>query len=289
MANSMTGYGRAGFTIEGETFSVEVKSLNHRYLDINCRMPERFFAAENRIREELKKRFSRGSFTVILSSEPSEASSLKVNIAAARAYLEAAGELRRELGISGEADVPLLLKIKDIFYPGKKTVDIDSAWEAMREGLYTALGHVAGWRAKEGSALKADILGRLTGLEGFLSGVELRTPAVNAAQLKRLKEGIEKLIGERADETRIMLEAAIFAERADVSEEAVRIRSHVDMFRQYLSMDEPVGKRLDFLCQELFRETNTIASKSNDTAITRFVVEMKSVVEKIREQVQNIE
>lgn len=291
----MTGYGRSDFQAaapEGEAkegFYIEIKSLNHRFLDISSRLPERFFALEHRLRDEIKKRFSRGSVTLVLNSEGAQRQELKLNLDVAKTYLDAAETLQEELDVDGELDVQFFLKLKDIFTAGRKELDAEALWEPLKNGLYAAFEQMDAWRVKEGQALRDDLEKRLCALEGFIANVEALSPQSLAAYRERLKTEMEKILGGRVDEARLLQEAAIFAQRSDFSEETVRLKSHMEMFRNYLKADEPVGKRLDFLCQEFLREANTIASKANDAPITQTVVEIKGELEKIREQVQNVE
>ncbi len=289
MTKSMTGWGRSDFTIGDETYSVEVKALNHRFIDIYLKAPERFSPLENRIRDEVKKRFSRGSFSIYLSPVQGAAPVLKLNLAMAKAYIDAAKELERELGIRGEVDIPLLLKLKDIFSSDKKAAPSESDWGPLMEGLLRAFGQVEEWRGKEGGALESDLMTRISTVEKHVSDIEALAPKAQEAFRRKLKADMEGIIGGKADESRILLEAALYAERSDISEETVRLKSHINMFRRYFGSAEPIGKKLDFLCQELVRETNTIASKSIDIQITQAVVEMKGELEKIREQAQNVE
>lgn len=289
MVKSMTGWGRADFEIKGEVFAIEIKSLNHRFLDLHVRMPERFSPLENRLRDELKKRFSRGSFTVHVSHVSAEAPTLRLNQAMARAYMDAAEELRREFGVKGEVDVPLLLRLKDIFAIERKGPAAEEDWGPLASALSQASAQLEEWRIKEGAALKIDLLGRFLTLEKHLRSIEGRAPMALEAYRERLKGEMEKLLNGRVDESRLLLEAAVFAERSDIAEEIVRFKSHLDMFRKFMGFGEPCGKRMDFLCQETGREANTIGSKSSDTGITQAVIEIKGELEKIREQVQNIE
>ncbi|MBI5587443.1 MAG: YicC family protein [Deltaproteobacteria bacterium] len=289
MAKSMTGYGRGEFSIGTEVFSTEVKSLNHRFLDISLRTPERFALFENGIRDEIKKRFSRGSFTLYISSVSAEAPPLRLNLPMARLYAEAALELERELGIKSELNALAMLRLKDIFTFEKKGHFTEADWEPVKQGLHAAFAEVEEWRIKEGANLKEDLLSRISTVEKLLSGIMERSPEVLEEHKARLAAEMEKLVGSTVDPQRILLEAAVFAERSDINEEITRLKSHLDMFRKFLKFGEPVGKRLDFLCQEIGRETNTIGSKPSDISITQTVIEMKGEVEKIREQVQNIE
>ncbi len=289
MAKSMTGYGRGEFELDGEVYSIEARCLNHRFIDISLRTPERFSPFDLKIREEIKKRFARGSFSVFINLVSKGASELKLNPALVELYRQAGDRLKEEFGISGEVDIPTLLRMKEIFTVEKKGPLVDSDWEAVNKALSGALGQVEEWRKREGAALKEDLFSKLSAVEGLLFGIEARLPKVVEAYRQRITADMEKLIGGTVDPARILLEAAVFAERADVNEEVVRLKSHLDLFRKFLKFDEPVGKRLDFLCQEIGREVNTIGSKPSDVKITQTVVEMKGEVEKIREQVQNIE
>src|SRR3990170_4758214 len=163
----MTGCGRSEFSIGDEGLSVEVKSLNHRYLDARIRVPDRFFGLENRVREELKKRFSRGSFTLVLYSETSEYPELKVNLPAAKVYLQAAEDLKRELNVGGEVDIELLMRQKDVFTTERRLVDVDAEWKAIEKGLNGAFDELEDWRTREGKTLEADLRARLNSAEGL--------------------------------------------------------------------------------------------------------------------------
>ncbi|MBI5562244.1 MAG: YicC family protein [Deltaproteobacteria bacterium] len=289
MPRSMTGYGRADFAAGQGAYSIEIKALNNRFLDLNLRLPERFAGLDAMVRDEVKRRFSRGSFSIYLNTVSTETPGLRLNLAMARLYVEAGEALKRELGVSGEVDVPLLLKQNDIFTCEKKTADAEADWEPVKKALLAAFDQVDDWRSKEGAALAADLLSRLVALEAHAASVAGRAPGVIASYRAKLRDEMDKLIAGKADEGRILLEAGIFAQRSDISEELTRLASHATLFRQYLAANEPAGKRLDFLCQEMGREINTIGSKSSDASITKSVVEMKGEMEKIREQVQNIE
>lgn len=289
MARSMTGWGKGDFNIGGDLYTIEVKTLNHRFIDISMRAPERFSPFETRVRDEIKKRFARGSFSVHIIPVSAEAPPLRLNIQMAKLYLDAAAELKEALGVKGELDLAAIMRQKDIFTFERKGSVTDEDWEPLRAGLESALGQVEAWRTREGEALRADLLSRADTLEGLLFTIEARIPKMLEAYRDRLKAEMEKVLAERIEEPRILLEAAIFAEKTDTAEEATRLKSHIEMFRKLAASDGPIGKKLDFLCQELGREINTIGSKANDVKITQTVIDMKSEVEKIREQVQNVE
>lgn len=289
MVKSMTGWGKGDFAIGGDTFTIEVKTLNHRFIDISARFPERFSPMETRLRDEIKKAFARGSFSVHIYSVSSETAALKLNVPMARFYMEAAQELKDAVGVAGEVDIATLLKQKDIFSYERKGPFAEEDWSSVRAGLAAAIAQVEAWRVKEGEALSADLFSRMDALEGLLFIVETRIPKMLEGYRERLRAEMEKVLAGKIEDSRILLEAAIFAEKTDTAEEATRLKSHLEMFRKLLVEKGPIGKKLDFLCQELGREINTIGSKANDTSITQTVIEMKGEVEKIREQVQNIE
>jgi uncharacterized protein (TIGR00255 family) len=285
----MTGFGRAEFTIGDDGYTAELRSLNHRYLDIKVRMPERFFPLEARVREEIKKGFSRGHFSLYVSAVSGPAEALELNIPLVQKYLDAEMKLKKELGLAGEVDIPLVLRLKDILTSSPRAEDLEGDWKALYQGLESAFGQLLEMRRAEGELLEKDILSRLEVIERELKKIEGRLPEVLALYRERLIDEMKGLVGDNVDETRLLTEAALFSERTDVAEEIVRFKSHIERMREYLGLDEPVGRRLDFLCQEMMREANTTASKSSDVEITQTVVEIKGELEKVREQVQNIE
>ncbi|MBI5560097.1 MAG: YicC family protein [Deltaproteobacteria bacterium] len=289
MLNSMTGYGRGEATLGPESFSIELKSLNHRYLDINIRTPERFFPLDTRFREYIKKRFSRGAFSLYINPKGYGRAALRPNIALARAYVESARELKAALGLKGDVDVESLLKMKDIFVFPEGPNDAERDWKNISRGLNKACEGLSGMRKREGGELKKDIEKRLKNIHGLKEKIGKAVPAYLERYRERLKSEMAVLLGEGKSEDAIAAEAAIFAQRTDISEEIARLKSHTEQFRRYMGFREPVGRRLDFLCQEVIREANTIGSKSPGIKITQMVVEIKAELEKIREQVQNIE
>ncbi len=289
MIRSMTGYGRADFSLNGETYTVEVRSLNNRFLDIHVRMPEKFSPLEHLVRAEIKRSFLRGSFSVYVKAASSGAEELRLNLDVARRYAQAADELKSALGIKGELDVSSMLALRDVFAKGAEEVDEEAAETALGAGLKGALEQVLTWREKEGLSIKEDLVQRLDSLSRFVAAIEDRAPQVIEEFRERITGEIKELLEDKVDEWRILHEAAIFAQRCAITEEVVRLKSHIEQFRGYLEHDEPVGKRCDFLCQEILREANTIGSKANDLIIIQTVVEIKGELEKIREQVQNIE
>ena len=286
---SMTGFGSGTFTVGGDAYTIEVKSLNHRSLDIKIRTPERFFPFELQLRKLVKDNFARGAFTVMVRTEASleKTSEVKVNIDLAKAYKAGAESLKEELGLSGELTVSDLLRLKEIFTSEQESGSEDD-WKDFEQGLIEAMKALSMMRELEGETLKADILDRCEKIEDYLAEVEARAPEAAVRYKERLTEEIKRLV-QVVDESRLITEVAILADKTAVDEETVRLRSHLEQMRRYLDMDEPIGRRLDFLCQEILREANTIGSKSIDVDLTRVVVEIKGELEKVREQVQNIE
>ncbi|HHD12071.1 MAG TPA: YicC family protein [Deltaproteobacteria bacterium] len=286
---SMTGYGRGEFTLEdGATYRVEARSLNHRYIDVNIRMPDRFLPLEMRIRETIKNRFKRGSFAVYINSTSAGQAPIGVNLDVARRYLECAEELKEKLGVKGDATVEVLFRIRDIFSQ-KEEVDVEKDWQAMEEALLEALDGIEEMRRREGEFLKKGIEEGLSSIERLANSIEELAPESVRSFRERIREEIERLVSEKVDEARIATEVAIYSERVNINEEITRLKSHIKQMRGYLELEEPIGRKLDFLCQELLREANTIASKSQDVEIVQKTVDIKGELEKIREQVQNIE
>ncbi len=287
--NSMTGYGRGEFSsADGTTYTVDVRSLNHRYMDINIRMPDRFLPLEMRIRETIKRRFRRGSFSVYINSTSAEAEAVGVNLDVARRYLECARELKDKLGVKGDATVEVLFRIREIFSQ-KEDVDVERDWNAVEGALSQALDRIEEMRQREGEFLKTSIKEGLSAIEGLVRSIEELAPRSVAHYRERIREEIKKLISEKVDESRIAMEVAIYSERINIDEEITRLKSHIQQMHDCLEADGPVGRKLDFLCQELLREANTIASKSQDVEIIQKTVDIKGELERIREQTQNIE
>ncbi|MBI3753094.1 MAG: YicC family protein [Deltaproteobacteria bacterium] len=290
MLKSMTGCGVSEFSIGEDKFSLEIKSVNHRFIEINIKAPDRFFLLENRIREAVKQSCARGCFYISIISSGETAGILKPNISLARHYLGALQELRQELGLKQEIDMALLLKFKDIFASRETEHDMERDWKGLKVGLEIAINSLIKMREEEGAALARDMASRLACMEDIAAKMEARAPVVAETYGEKLKQRMTALLGDaNVDEARLLTEAAIFAERSSVVEELVRLRSHIAQFNDLLQLNEPVGRKMDFLCQEILRELNTIGSKANDFELASLVVSAKAELEKIREQVQNIE
>jgi len=292
MIKSMTGYGRGEWQQEGERVEVEVKSFNHRYCDILPHLPRRLNSLDGQIRSYVKQRISRGRieiFVQIGNSSPAD-QKLELDLNLARDYHLALQALQNTLGIPGEIRLETLSSFKEIFTRKEVETNLEKEWAALQVALEGALGQMENMRRQEGLMLRQDFLDRLEIVGKMLQGIEEKAPLALLACRDRLAQRVQELCGGlQIDESRLAQEVAYLAERSDLNEELVRIRSHLNQFREMLDRPEPMGRKLDFLLQEINREANTIGSKANDAGIAQLAVGMKAELEKIREQVQNVE
>ncbi len=292
MIKSMTGFGRGEWQGEGKRLEVEIKSFNHRFCDIVTHLPRKLSSLEPRLRAFLKQRLSRGRIEVFVQVDESslDEQRLEIDLKLAKDYYGALRRLKETLGIPGAIQIDTMTVFREIFTRKDVEVDIEKEWVILQKPLEGALTGLERMRREEGQALREDFLQRLCRVEGIVAEVEKRGPNVLEACRDRLTERVRELSGGLPiDPARLAQEVAFLAERADITEELVRIRSHVSQFREMLGDPEPMGRKLDFLLQEINREVNTIGSKANDAPSAQLVVEIKSELEKMREQVQNVE
>lgn len=292
MIRSMTGYGRGQQLLHGRSITVEIRSVNHRYFEFSCRTPRGCAFLEDRLKRTLQQAISRGKVEVSLTLQTVESRSgaVAVDHALAGQYLTALRALGAEYGLTDDLTLSTVARLPDLFTVCRGEEDEEELAADVLSVLQEALDRFVAMREAEGERLRADVLSRLLALEEHLAFVEERSPQTVAEYRARLTTKLNELLGGAvADEARILTEAAIVADRLAVDEETVRLHSHIAQLRGILDCAEPVGRKLDFLVQEMNRETNTIGSKCSDTAIAGHVVEMKSEIEKIREQIQNIE
>ena len=292
MVKSMTGYGRARQTLHGRDITVEVRSVNNRYLDCTVKVPRTYIFAEDAVKSRVQKAVSRGKVDVFITIDATAADEtvVAVNEPLARGYYEALTKIRDMFSLEGELTAAVLAKFPDVLTVTKAEEDLESVAGDICAVLDEALEAYNAMRAVEGVKLCEDIAGRVTTIETVVGKVEERSPQTVAAYREKLTARMQEVLQSTTiDESRILTEAAIFAEKIAVDEETVRLRSHIAQLRTMLKSDQPVGRKLDFLIQEVNRECNTIGSKCNDLTIAQDVVNMKAEVEKIREQVQNIE
>ncbi|HEX3031758.1 MAG TPA: YicC/YloC family endoribonuclease [Bacillota bacterium] len=292
MTQSMTGYGRGEQTGAGKRFSVEIKSVNHRYGEVVIRQPRQLAPLEDGARKLLLERVSRGRLDVFVSlEEDGEASKVvKVDKGLALAYYNALKELEELVGSGVTMDYRSIPKFPEVVRVEVAEDDLDQLWAVYKSALEQAIGQLITMRGVEGAKLREDLLGRAAQIEAWAGEIAERAPLVVDAYREKLLQRIHNQLPDiTIDETRLATEVAMFADRCSITEELVRLNSHLDQLRKSLALTEPVGRKLDFLVQEMNREVNTIGSKANDLAITNIVVNLKSEIEKIREQIQNIE
>lgn len=292
MIKSMTGFGRGHQVLNGRDITVEIRSVNHRYYEFSSRLPRSLGYVEDKLKTLLQGRISRGKVEVSVLINNVEAADEKVTInhEIVKEYIDAMRSVKDEFGLVDDLSLSNILRIPDAFTVVKTETDEAQLWEDIRSTAEEALEHFISMRENEGERMKQDVLSRLAKIEEWVGVVETRSPMVVEDYRKRLYDKMcEVLSSTNIDENRILMEAGIFSEKTAVDEETVRLRSHIAQFRGMLESGEPVGRKLDFLVQEMNRETNTIGSKVQDIEVTRIVVDQKSEIEKIREQIQNIE
>jgi uncharacterized protein (TIGR00255 family) len=296
MIRSMTGFGRAAFRVGGSTFEVELRSVNHRYLDARVRLPRPMSALEPQIRGRIQDRFGRGKVDLSVALPRGDAlpHQVEIDVEAAKQYLRVAAQLRESEGLEGELEVGSVLGLPGVACFVEAELPSEELERACCSAVDAAIDALAAMRAAEGAALERELLSRLSRVEDLAGALEQRAETVGESVRARLRKRAEQLERETGllDEARLYQEIVIAADRMDVTEEIVRLRSHVEQFRSIVASGapgEPVGRRLDFLLQELGREANTIGSKGSDAPIAHDVVELKAELERLREQVQNIE
>lgn len=293
MVTSMTGYGRSQQSIDGRDITVEIKSVNHRYFEFSARVPRAFGYLEEKLKGYLQGKISRGKVEagVTVVDTGAAHTAVDINHELAASYINAMRDTGEKLSLQDDLTVSSLMRFSDLFSVHRVQEDEETIWTEVRLVADGAIERFIAMRATEGERLKADILERLESIESRVAAVAEQSPRTEAAYRERLTAKIREVLEDRQiDETRIVTEAAIFADKIAVDEETVRLRSHIASFRDILgAFNGPIGRKLDFLVQEMNREANTIGSKAQDAATAQVVVEIKSDIEKIREQIQNIE
>lgn len=292
MVRSMTGFGRHEATVDGRDIVVEIKSVNHRYYEFNCRTTRGYNFLEEKLKSYIKEKVSRGKIDVYVSLSQKEdtESIVKINPSLAQGYINALKKLSTEYGVTDDISVSTVAQYNDIFQVRRAPEDEEEVWNAVKEVLDVALDNFIKMREVEGEKMKADIMSRAETILSIVSKIEEKSPERVKDYEARLKERIEELLGSADfDEQRILTEVAIFADKVAVDEETVRLRSHFDQLKLLMNSDGEIGRKIDFIIQEMNREANTIGSKANDSTLSHMVVDIKAEIEKIREQIQNIE
>ncbi len=292
MIKSMTGFGRVQETVDGMNVTVELRSVNHRYFEFTAKVPRTYGFLEEKLKTFTNSLVSRGKVECYVAVEQLEESetTVSVNASLAKGYVDALRQLSEMFDLSADVSAAALSRYPDVLVLQKTAADEERIWNAVRSVAEKAVRRFIEMRETEGAKLKADILSRADTILEHVAFVETRSPQTVKEYNEKLKLRMEELLGNtQIDEQRLLTEAAIFADKIAVDEETVRLRSHISQLRTFMEADEPIGRKLDFLVQEINREANTIGSKAQDVEIAKRVIAVKAEVEKIREQVQNIE
>lgn len=292
MIKSMTGFGRVQETVDGMNVTVELRSVNHRYFEFTAKVPRTYGFLEEKLKTFTNTLVARGKVECYVAVEQLEESetTVSVNASLAKGYVDALRQLSEMFGLTADISAGALSRYPDVLVLQKTAADEDRIWNAVRTVAEKAVHRFIEMRETEGEKLKADILSRADTILEHVAFVEERSPQTVKEYNEKLKQRMEELLGStQVDEQRLLTEAAIFADKIAVDEETVRLRSHISQLRTFMEADEPIGRKLDFLVQEINREANTIGSKAQDVEIAKRVIAVKAEVEKIREQVQNIE
>lgn len=292
MVKSMTGFGREHVVANGREIIVEIRSVNHRYYEFTARTPRSYGYLDEKLKAFLKSGISRGKVEVsvtIYNQEGTDAQ-IELNEAVAKGYVDALRGSAEKLGLEDDLSLSAIMRLPDVFTVVKKTDDEEVIWNEVKAVAQVALDRFVEMRTVEGQKMYDDVSSRLDFIEQTVGKIEEQSPSVSKSYSDRLYTKIKEVLEDKnVDEQRVLTEVAIFSEKVAIDEETVRLRSHIAQFRDLINSHEPVGRKLDFLVQELNREVNTIGSKAQDLAITKMVVDLKSEIEKIREQIQNIE
>ena len=292
MIRSMTGYGRYQDTVDGMDITVEIKAVNHRYYEYSSRLPRAYGFLDDKLKAYLQGSSSRGKVDVYVFIDTADApgSRVTVNHSLVQGYLKALGEIAETYGLRNDVSVMSLARYPDLLTVHREAEDEEAVWAAVRTVADVALNRFLQMREKEGEKLQEDILSRAAAILEAVGQVEERSPQTVREHMDKVQARMRELLGTATvDEQRLLTEAALFADKIAVAEETVRLRSHISQLEHMLAGNEAVGRKLDFLVQEINREANTIGSKAQDVQLARVVVDIKAEIEKIREQIQNIE
>jgi len=291
MVRSMTGYGKSECMLDDAPCTVEARSVNGRYLELSVKLPKEYSEHEGRIREVVREQVLRGSVNLYIRREDlAEITPLNVDVEAARHYVDALRTIQSELGVGGEVRIEHLTVFPSIFQRPLRSAERPDVWPALKEAVVQALTAMNSMRDMEGKDLSRDLVTRCETIASALEIVEKRSLERIPAERERLRERVRQILDENAiDESRLSLEIVLLSEKLDITEECVRLRSHIKHFQQYMATEQQPGRKLNFLVQEMNREINTIGSKCNDADIAVTVVTMKEELERIREQIQNVE
>lgn len=292
MIKSMTGFGRGNIDQDGRSFTVEIKSVNHRYCDISIKMPKSLLSLEDRIRKVIQEKVSRGKVDVFITQNNYEKQGAKVVLdeKLADSYVECLNKIKERYDIKENISLALITRFPDVVNLKQEEEDVENLWKILSLSLRDAVNLLVDMREKEGLKLEKNILSKCDYIKSLLDKIEEKSPLVVREYKEKLTERLKELLGEcQVDENRIAVEVALFADKASIDEEIVRLNSHLVQLKETFHLNEAVGRKLDFIVQEMNREVNTIGSKANNLEVTNTVLNIKNEIEKIREQIQNIE
>lgn len=292
MIKSMTGFGRASAETDGYVITVEIKSVNHRYFEFSCRLPRQYGFLEEKLKSHINSKVSRGKLDCYVTIEAlnTDNAQVVINHTLASAYVKALKELSAEYGLREDFGTVSVSHYPEVFLLKKAEEDEEKLWNLTKAVTDEAIEKFIAMRETEGAKMKADIYSRGQNILENVSFIEERSPETVRLYNQKLVERVHELLGDFSlDEGRILQEVAVFADKVAVAEETVRLRSHIEQLNNFLESSEPIGRKMDFLVQEINREANTIGSKANDVEIARKIVDIKAEIEKIREQIQNVE
>lgn len=292
MIKSMTGFGRSEIVEGDRKITVEMKSVNHRYLDVNIKMPKKLNFFEAAIRNELKRYIQRGKVDVFITYEDYTESNLcvKYNKELAAEYMKYLEQMAEDFSLDNDVRVSVLSRYPEVFSMEEQTIDEEELWQMLERAIAQAADGFVATRMKEGENLREDLIGKLDGMLAHVEYITERSPEIISQYRQKLEEKVKELLGDaQVDESRLLMEVTIFADKVCVDEELVRLRSHIETTKESLIQGGGIGRKLDFIAQEMNREANTILSKANDLEISNRAIELKTEIEKVREQIQNIE
>jgi uncharacterized protein (TIGR00255 family) len=292
MIKSMTGFGRGNIDQDGRSFTVEIKSVNHRYCDLNIKMPKSLLSLEDRIRKTIQEKVNRGKVDVFITQNNYEKQGAKVVLdeKLADSYVECLNKIKERYDIKEGISLALISRFPDVVNLKQEEEDVESLWNVLSLPLKDAVNLLVDMRTREGLKLEKNILLKCDYIKSLLDKIEEKSPLVVKEYKEKLDERLKELLGEyQVDENRVAVEIALFADKSAIDEEIVRLNSHLVQLKETFDLNEAVGRKLDFIIQEMNREVNTIGSKANNLEVTNIVLNIKNEIEKIREQIQNIE
>jgi uncharacterized protein (TIGR00255 family) len=289
----MTGFGRATLETEnGRNFNIEIKSINHRYLDINVKMPRSILSLEEKIRKYIGEKLNRGKVDIFItySNTSSSEQIVKLNTNLCDSYYSCLKEIKERYNLKDEINLSLLTNFQDIINIGENSENLDEVWEGLKQTLEKAMYILTEMRAFEGEKLKNDMQLKCDSIKGYVLEIEKRAPMLVAVYKEKLRSRLQESLNDlKVDENRLLIEIALYADKSCIDEEITRLKSHINQLTNCFNLNEPIGRKLDFIIQEMNREANTIASKSVDLEVSNLALNIKGEIEKLREQVQNIE